>query len=263
MKKLRTPDYTDDEINEFLESEIKKEGLLAKRDIESLERVLVLYRPFRHVILRISGVAPGTEKTSNSLIDEDFTGYFVDPDHRFLLWRPRLASNIDESIIEDEEPDSYSGNKDAVQEVIDELVRLRWEGQEEDEELRPELRSLQADPLSTIALIVPRSPGGLRREEKILEKRKGSHAYVLASSLVTNCSPRDIILSAEIGERVFVETIVAEYRDPESNATRLLMLETPGTKSLRDAKKAAGASVRICQLYNSCYERIREFHFVA
>ncbi|MHA2024806.1 MAG: hypothetical protein ACW98U_02800 [Candidatus Thorarchaeota archaeon] len=258
MKKFKTSEYTDYQINEFLESEIKTEGLLAKRNVELLERVSILYRPFRHIILRITGTVPGSEKTTSSLIDEDFAGFINDPDHKFLLWRPRLASIYEESIVEDEEPDEYPGNVKAVQEILDELVSLRWKAQEEDDELRPKLRSLQADPLSTIALIVPRSPGGLRREEEILEKRKGTHAYVLASSLVTNCSPRDIILSAEIGERAYVETIAAEYRDIESNTTRVLILETPGTKSFLDAKKAARASVRICQLYDSCYEKILE-----
>lgn len=260
MKKFKARDYTDDVINKFLESKIQQEGLLSKRVLESLERVTVLYRPFRRITLKMDGVDSnsGLGKTSSSLIDEDFAGSITDPDHMFLLWRPRLANLFEEDIYEDEKIDQYPGNEEAVQGVLDELVRLRWKGQEQDEELRPQLRSLQADPLSTIAFIVPRSPGGIRREDKILEERKGSHAYVIAASLVTNCKPRDVILKAEIGERVYVETIVAEYRKIENDETRLLLLETPGTSSLRDAQKSGMAITRICKLYKTCYKHIQD-----
>jgi hypothetical protein len=260
VKKFKVRDYTDDVVNRFLESEIQKEGLLNKRALESFERYMVLNRPFRRITLTIDGLGSDSSlgKTSIALIDEDFAGLITDTDHMFLLWRPRLVELLKEGINDDEEIDQYPGNEKAVQEVLDELIRLRWRGQERDEDLKPKLRSLQADPLSAIAFIVPRSPGGIRREEKLLGELGDSHAYVLASSLVTNSSPRDVILSCEIGERVYVETIVAEYRNIESNATRLLLLETPGTSSLREAKKKAGALMRICQLYESCYNRIHE-----
>ena len=260
MKKLKAREYTDDVVNEFLESEIQKEGLLNKRALESFERYMVLNRPFRRITLTIdrSVSDSGLEKTSSSLIDEDFAGLITDTDHMFLLWRPLLTKLLKEGINEDEEIDQYPGNEKAVREVLDELIRLRWRGQERDEDLRPKLRSLQADPLSAIAFIVPRSPGGIRREEKLLGELGDSHAYVLASSLVTNSYPRDVILSCEIGERVYMETIVAEYRNIKNNAIRLLLLETPGTHSLREAKKRAGALNRICQLYEACYNRIRD-----
>ncbi|GAH88531.1 unnamed protein product, partial [marine sediment metagenome] len=223
MKKLETPNYSDSEVRKYLGSQIRKKGFRTKKDLESLERVRVLFRPFRHVTLKIDGIDSdtGISKFSKSLIDEDLAGNIKDEDHRFLLWRPRLANLLEKNIYEVEESDQYPDNEEAVQEVLDELIRLRWKGQEEDDELKPQLRSLQADPLSVIAFIIPRSPGGLRREEKILDKRKSSHAYVIASSLVTNCSPRDIMMSADIGDRIYIETIVAEYRNLESNATRL------------------------------------------
>ena len=260
MKEVKARDYADDVFIKFLESEIEKEGLVKRRALESFERFIVLNRPFRNITLTLNGVKSdsGLGKTTNSLIDEDFAEFVTDTDHMFLLWRPRLAKLVTEGISEDEKIDQNTGNEKAVQAVLDELIRLRWIGQEKDDELRPKLRSLQADPLSAIAFVVPRSPGGIRREEKILEELRDSHAYVLASSLVTNCSPRDIILSYEIGERVYVETIVAEYRNIESDTKRLLLLETSGTKSLPEARKAAGAITRICQLYESCFSQIEQ-----
>ncbi|MFW9926412.1 MAG: hypothetical protein ACFFDM_06540 [Candidatus Thorarchaeota archaeon] len=260
MKKLNGPGYTDSQIYDFLNSETRSEGLINKKSLESLENVFILYRPFRIVTINLSGTKSNADqrKTTHSLIDEDFAGSFTDENHMFLLWRPRLANLIEDIVEEDEETDLYPGNEDGVKEVLNELVDLRWRGQEEDEELRSALRSLQVDPLSSIAFVVPRSPGGLRREEEILEKRKSTHAYVVASSLVVNCSPKDIVVSAVVGERVYIETVVAEYKDLESDSTRLLLLETPGTSSLKEAKKAGGALTRLCQLYDSCVNRIYE-----
>ena len=92
----------------------------------------------------------------------------------------------------------------------------------------------------------------------MLDERKWSHAYVMASSLVSNCSPKDVVLSAELGTRVHIETVVAEYRKIENGETRLLLLETPGTLTLRDAQKAGSAITRICQLYKTCSDRIQD-----
>ncbi len=192
------------------------------------------------------------------MIDEVLTGSITDPDHRFLLWRPRLVNLNEESFTEEMEENQYSGLEESVQEVVDEMVQLRLKGQEKDDEMRLKIRSLQADPLSSIAFIVPRLPGGIRREEKLLDERKWSHAYVIASSLVSNCSPKEVILSAELGTRVYVETVVAEYRKIENDETRLLIIETPGTSTLRDAQKAGSALTRICQLYKTCFDRIQD-----
>ena len=260
MKKLETPNYSDEVVRKFLVSQVKKKRFRAKNVIESFERFWVLYRPFRHITLKISGFnsKTGFSKFSKSMIDEDLAGSITDVDHRFLLWRPRLENLNEESFTEERKRNQYSGKEESVQEVIDEMVRLRLKGQEKDEELRPKIRSLQADPLSSIAFIVPRSPGGIRREEKLLDERKWSHAYVMASSLVSNCSPKDVVLSAELGTRVHIETVVAEYRKIENGETRLLLLETPGTLTLRDAQKAGSAITRICQLYKTCSDRIQD-----
>ncbi|MFW9805534.1 MAG: hypothetical protein ACFFFK_02235, partial [Candidatus Thorarchaeota archaeon] len=171
------------------------------------------------------------------------------------LWRPRLASfdieDVNEDIVEID-------NTESIQQVVDDLILHRWNGQELDDELRPKLRSLQADPLTTITLIVPRSPYGLKREEKILAERSEIHSYVIASSLVTNCSTKDIILSSEIENRVYVETVSAEFRNLLDNSSRMLFLEIPGSDSLQDAQKSGKALTRICELYPDCIEIITQ-----
>ena len=79
---------------------------------------------------------------------------------------------------------------------------------------------------------------------------------MLASSLVTNSDPKDIMVEAEIGERVFVQTIVAQYRDLLKNENRFLFLETPGSESLQDSRKSGKALARISELYPECIDLI-------
>jgi len=138
-----------------------------------------------------------------------------------------------------------------VQSVVDEMMERRWKSQEHDDEMNPKLKRLQADPLSAISFLIPRTPGGLRREKAMIEERKEPHAYILATSLVTNCSPRDIVTSVDVGEAILVETIIATYRSTEG-LSRTLVLETPGTNSMNDAIKAGKALTRLCELYGEC-----------
>jgi hypothetical protein len=251
VKVFEAPEYSKDELTKFFEREIKKEGLLSKKKLETLDSVQVIHRPFRRIKFELDTTTG--PKTSVSFIDEQLSSSISDGDHRFLLWRPRLADyGISDSEVASQEGD----NTDAINEVVDELILHRWNGQELDDELRPKLRSLQADPLTTIAFIIPRSPHGLKREETILAERTEIHSFVVASSLVTNSSPKDIMISAEIGEQVHVKTIVAEFRNVATNGTRLLCLETPGRGSLQDAKKSGKALTRISELYPECREII-------
>ncbi|TFH03324.1 MAG: hypothetical protein E4H14_16860 [Candidatus Thorarchaeota archaeon] len=249
MKVFETPDYSHEELTKYFEGQIKTEGIISKRNLETFEGIRDFYRPFRKITMIMESPLNSEEKISTSYVDEQLSSIINDSSHRFLLWRPRYANlsvlDADSSIGEY----SMSDNSEAVKRMVDDMILQRWNGQELDEELRPKLRDLQADPLSAIALIIPRSPHGLRREETILAERKETHAYVLASSLVTNCSSKDIMVSAEIGERVSVRTILAEYHDISNDNKRLLFLETPGSDSLRDAQKSGYALTRIYDLY--------------
>ncbi len=252
MKIFEAPDYSRNTLTKFFEGQARKEGVFSKRNLETLESIKILLRPFRKISWKLKSTSDSKERTSISFIDEQLSSVISDSDHRFLLWRPRYANLRILELEESNEECIECENTDAIQQLIDDLILHRWNGQELDDELRPKLRTLQADPLSAIALIVPRSPYGLRREEAILVERKEVHSFVLASSLVTNCSPKDIMTAGEIGERVFVKTIAAEYHDTSGHDTRLLILETSGTNSLRDAKKSGAALTRICNLYSNC-----------
>jgi len=256
VKVFEAPDYSIEALTKYLEGQIRREGIISKRDLETLEDIRVVHRPFRRIIWELESPTESEGKRSISYIDEQLSSIISDSDHRFLLWRPRYS---DLGLAErDASEVCYSGidNTEAVKKVVEDLILHRWNGQELDEELRPKLRSLQADPLSAIALIIPRSPYGLKREETILAERKEIHSFVLASSLVTNCSPKDIMVSAEISERVFVKTVTAEFRDSSDETMRLLHLETPGSASLKDAQKSGLALTRLCKLYPECVDII-------
>lgn len=239
------------DLEELLQKKAKTKGLLTKKPIETLERYEVVYRSFRRVTLNITGLGIGDTSQTVSLIDEELAPLIQDSDHRILLWRPKysnLRTVVNESIELEKEFDS---NEDSLQTIIDDMMEERWTSQELDEEMRPKLRRLQADPLTTISIILPRSPGGLRKEQVLIDERKASHAYILATSLVTNCSPKDIITSANVGERVLVETIIAIYRANEGTS-RMLAMESPGTNSLNEAVKSGKALTRLCILYGDC-----------
>jgi len=254
VKVFEAPDYNIEALTKYLEGQIRKEGIIKKRNLETLEDIRVVLRPFRRIIWELESASESERKRSISYIDEQLSSSISDSDHRFLLWRPRYS---DLGLVEKDTSEvcySRIDNTEAVEKVVEDLIFHRWNGQTLDAELRPKLRSLQADPLSAIALIIPRSPYGLKREETILAERKEIHSFVLASSLVTNCSPKDIMVSAEVSERVFVKTFTAVFRDGSHDTVRLLHLETPGSASLRDAQKSGLALTRLCKLYPECMD---------
>ena len=254
MRVFDTPEYSRESLTRFFEGQTRTEGVIKRKKLETLERVRIVLRPFREVMWKLESPTGVEEKTSVSYIDEQLSSYISDPNHRLLLWRPRYAGlRIDESDEVDFEI-IESTNTKAVERVIDDLIQQRLRGQELDEELRPKLRSLQADPLSAIALIVPRTPYSIQGEKQILEERKESHSFVMASSLVTNCSPKDIMTAVGMGESVYVKTIIAEYRDVSTDGIRILVIETPGSGSLQDARRSGQALNRICDLYPECTE---------
>ncbi len=250
MKVFEAHEYDTEAVTKFFKGKVNTTGFVNKKNLETLEKIKIFNRPFRRVLWKLEGKKDTEEKISTSFMDEQLSSKISDSNHRLLLWRPRYA-RLRILDLDDKEETTHNYGE-SIEEVINDLIFHRWEGQEIDDELRPKLRSLQADPLSAIALIVPRSPYSLRREEEILNQRREKQSFVMASSLVLNCSPKDIIISAEICERVFVTTIVCEYRDISDGKIRMLHLETPGSRSLQDATKSGAALSRICNLYPEC-----------
>jgi len=239
--------------------EIIKADWLEKADLEQLlrkkvkgkgklEKYQVVYRPFKRVTLNMTGKRSNDTMQKDSLIDAELAPLIQDDDHRMLLWRPRYSSS---STIIDEDFHEPEIDSVAVQSVIDDMMEKRWYAQEYDDEMKPKLRRLQADPLSTISIILPRTPGGLKKEQALIEDRKTWHAYIFATSLVTNCSPKNIITSSDIGSTVLVETIIATYQE-DDESKQILALETPNTRSFKDTIKAGKALTRLCELYVEC-----------
>jgi hypothetical protein len=107
---------------------------------------------------------------------------------------------------------------------------------------------MHRESMSVSTLLLPKSPSYTRKESQLVDEKKLSHSVLVATSLVTNCSIEDTIISAKLGERAFVNTIAAEYINNSTRDSRWLFLETPGTKSLNDALKNGRALTRLCSL---------------
>ena len=75
---------------------------------------------------------------------------------------------------------------------------------------------------------------------------------------MTNCLIEDNIKSGQLGDRVYVKTIAAEYINNETSKSRWIFLETPGASSINDALKQGRALTRICSLNDQCRIRIKE-----
>jgi hypothetical protein len=256
MKVFETPDFADDTVTKFFEGRTHTSGVFKRTPLERLESVRTTHRPFRRVLFKLEGVTGSEVKTSTSFVDEQLSSQIKDDDHRFLLWRPLYASLKLLDASEKEVSESVIDKSNYTQEVVNTLLLHRWNSQELDDEIAPKLRSLQADPLVSVAFIIPRSPYGLKHEQRILSKRAEVHSFVLASSLIANCAPKDIIVSGEVCEQVFAKTIIAEYRNVSNGNPRILILETPGSNSLREALRSGQALTRICELYPDFIELI-------
>ena len=237
-------------LEELFQKKVKGSGFLSKNSSETLDSFKIVYRPFRKIHLYVTKSSIDDTYRAESLIDEDLFHLVEDSNHQMLLWRPKYK-DCPRISSEDEYPSKIDGH--ALQALIDDIMEKRWQAQEFDEEIKPKLKRLQLDPLSTIAFLLPRTPGGLRKEQAIIDDRKESHSFILATSLLTNCSPKDIITSADLGETVLVQTIIGIYTS-DDGPSRVLTLETPCTKSFSEAMKAGKALTRLCDLYGECRE---------
>jgi hypothetical protein len=251
MKVFKSYQLNVEKLDGQLQRYAKSEGLIIKKPVENLIDYKILLRPFKKVTFDVESSVTNLRSETLSFIDEKLSSFVGNENHRMLLWRPKYAKA---EVIEDDHIDNTTNNSgsDAVlQEVVDQMIDHRWACQALDEEYRPKLKRLQADPLSALGIIIPKRSSSLRQEQDLVDQRKESHAYILASSLITNSSPRDIITKSILGERVFVETILVRYKTG-SNQERLLIFETPNAGSLDDAYKAGKALTRLSELYVEC-----------
>ena len=255
MKVLKAGRLDMDTLGNRLNRYAKSGGFLSKKPIETLIDYRVVYRPFRRVTIETESSAANEHRQVQTLIDEEMAPLVADQDHRMLLWRPRY-SDIDTVEHDDtEDTKGFIASDAELQQVVDDMLARRCACQALDEEYRPKLKRLQADPLSALSIVLPRRVGSLKREQTLIDERKESHAYILASSLITNSSPQDILVSSTLGERVFVETLIACYETAET-LKRLLVFETPNASSFDESMKAGKALTRLCDICNECRERV-------
>jgi hypothetical protein len=188
-------------------------------------------------------------QTRYSLIDEQLASRVKVFDERLLLWRPRYVGlkPVDEAR---DEPVPAANR--VLKVVIEELLQHRARAQDALTEIGPDLHRLQADSLSPLSLVLPRYLFRGKRERVLAERQQPFAGTLLATSLVTNCTPDLTIQAAVLEDRVGVGTVIGEYRDLETAATRLLALEAPGAASLKAAFNAGRALTRLCELSRSC-----------
>lgn len=237
-------------LEELLQKKTRSGGRLSKEPSDTLDSYKIIYRPFKRIFLNVTKSRIDDTYRTESLIDEDLFSLVQDSSHQMLLWRPKYKDCP--RILSEDEYQSRM-NASSLQALVDDIMEKRWQAQEYDEEIAPKLKRLQMDPLGAIAFLLPRTSGGLRKERAIINDRKESHAFILATSLMTNCSPKDIITSTDLGDTILVETIIGKFTT-EAGSSRLLALETPCTNSFSEALKAGRALTRLCELYGDCRE---------
>lgn len=255
MKVLRSKRLTIEDIEVNLKRNAKFKGVLKKKAVDCFIDYKVILRPFRQIIIHLQSINSDECKKAHTLIDEELSPFVKDENHRMLLWRPAYVGLETVEYKGDANMIKYDMSDFETQKVVDDMIEKRSECQHLDEEYQPKLRRLQADPLFAFSMIIPRRSISLKQEQELVDERKESHAYILASSIVANCKPGDIMTSSTLTERFLVETIVAYYETPEK-LQRVLILETPNADSFETATKHGNALMRLCSLYSKCSERV-------
>jgi len=256
---LPGPQFDIKDVISFLLKRIRHHGFIRRQPLESLTVHPLVWRPFLRVRWRCTSSKPPYIQTRYSLLDEQSAALVSEFNERLLLWRPRIATlepvknsveptcSLEETIVK----------KNKLQAVIDDLIQQRTAAQQSIGQINPNLRRLQADPLSALRSVLPRQLIRGRREQELAEQYQKTHSIVLATSIVTNCAQEDSIEQGVLEERVAIGTMMAEYRDLETNALRIIFLETANVKSLTEALFAGRALTRLCQLNSNCQKMIR------
>ncbi len=251
--------FNNEVVTRFLSKNIRHQGFIRRQPLESLTVHPLVWRPFLRVRWQCRTSKPPYVRTQHSLLDEQTAPIVSDFNERLLLWRPRIATlepvtmsgkpehSIKETIIE----------KDKLQAVIDDLIQQRTAAQQVMEYINPKMRRLQADPMSALGSVLPRKLIRGRSEQELIEEYQKTQSIVLATSIVTNCAQEDSIEQGVLEERVAIGTMMAEYRDLETKALRLIFLETANVKSLSEALFAGRALTRLCWLNGKCQKMLQ------
>jgi hypothetical protein len=248
MKVLVGPRYEESQIEGLFGNCVKRTGIIRRRDLESFRVRHSVLRSFRYVHWTMSD----SETKPTTLIDEQLVAYASGLDESLLLWRPSYAK-IDSTGFEKERWESRNpADGSTTQTAVESLISVRHEYQEASRELEPRIRKIHASLRSAAAVLLPRLPSSIGQEEKLLEQWKGIQGVLLATALVANCSTNSVLVKGEIGERVLIETHIAEYRDKQTGDMRVIALETPNANSLDETLSMGRALTRLCELSADC-----------
>ena len=258
MKVFSALEFEHEKIIKFLSRRIRKKGIFNRETCESLDVHFDLYRPFRFVKWKCSGDTSDVDNNRVSLLDETLAPVVKDLDDQLLLWRPKYSGMKMDEIEVIKQEDIPENIEFHLQSVIDDLLMRRTESRDVLLAIDSDLHKMQRDAMSATSLVLPRSPSYPRKESQLVDEKKLNHSILVATSLVANCHIEDDIKSGQIGDRVYVNTIAAEYINKETSETRWIFLETPGASSINDALKQGRALTRICTLNEHYSMRIKE-----
>jgi hypothetical protein len=240
-----------------MQQQAQTRGLFRRECVEKALTYPPLLRPFREVLWHV--------RTDNSefwsLIDEDLSRLSLTPDQQLLLWRPLYAKCAwEEGKGHNVSSVNSNPNDSLLQATVDDLIARRLAAQHELDKSEDEIRKVQADRRAAVALIIPRLPSSVRKQQELEQERRPSQGVQVATSLVMNCPQDAIVTMGTLGQRVWVTTMMIEYQNLETKSSRLVFLESPTAGSLEDAVSSGRALTRLCHLNESVSDYVhRQF----
>ncbi len=241
-------------LDSFASRNARKRGVIKREPVEGYNISKLFLHPYR----RVHFIDSEAQVIAQSMIDEILYPYVEDRNEQLLLWRPRYphVETIDTPEIFNENPE-MSG----LHEFLINLLESREHLQEESIKLANDLYNVDSPYRSTASLLVPRSPSGIRRHEKLSDEKRITDGWLRAISLVQNMTESDSPVSIEIGERVFVRTCVILFTNEESNNERMLILENPLSHRIEDTELSGRALTRLVSLNSKCFQMLKERGF--
>ncbi len=250
MHVIQSGEFSNEDESKYLVSRMQTRGILRKTHLEELERVQTFLRP----LMIVSFLDDDEQLISKSLLDASFVQCTQDLDLQLLLWRPKYLSleikDADFPIIPKivSEDTSYHATG-----YLNSLLSKWNEAQQLMDDMSDDVRKIQLDRRSLVAFILPRTPSNVRKEDEIYGIHSKLNGYLLAYSLVLNCTKESTIARYKITSNIYLKTTIAKYRHIETNEINYRVLEHAGCKSIRDAEKNGAVLQRLLTLQPNCY----------
>jgi hypothetical protein len=184
----------------------------------------------------------------------------VEETEQLLLWRPRYAE-VPSIPIQTTSDIPSLPSVSYIQEFVEREMESRNSRIDASSELREELQDRQPLHRSTMSLILPRSPSSLREQEAINRRKREADSWLKAKSLLMNLKLTDQPSYVEIGERIFVNTVVLYYQSLSFDNERITVLENPLSNSLEDAEVSGRALTRLAFLNKQCFKLLLDRAF--